>query len=67
MDVKIHNGIEKSQTLHFFLIDREAIIKNTFLANVPILYPMKTPENHNFPFAFRECKMGSLGRNWLAN
>ena len=28
MEVKIHNGIEKSQTLHFFLKDREVYRKH---------------------------------------
>ena len=31
---------------------------NPFLANVPILYPLKTPENHRY-------KMGTLARNGL--
>ena len=38
---------------------------NTFLANVPVLYPLKTPENLCFPGIFREYKMGTLARNGL--
>ena len=38
---------------------------NPFLANVPILYPLKTPENQRFSGVFREHKMGILARNEL--
>ena len=33
---------------------------NPFLANVPILYPLKTPENQRFSGVFRAYKMGTL-------
>ena len=36
-----------------------------FLANVPILYPLKTPENPRFSGVFRAYKMGTLARNGL--
>ena len=36
-----------------------------FLANVPILYPLKTPENLFFSGAFRGYQMGTLARNGL--
>ena len=36
---------------------------NPFLANVPILYPLKTPENLWFSSVFRGYKMGTLARN----
>ena len=36
------------------------------LANIPILYPLKTPENHRLPVVFRGgCKMGALVVNEL--
>ena len=38
---------------------------NPFLANVPILYPLKTPENVWFSCDFRGYKMGTLARNKL--
>ena len=38
---------------------------NPFLANFPILYPLKTPENLWFSGVFREYKMGTLARNRL--
>ena len=38
---------------------------NQFLANVPILYPLKTPENQRFFGVFRGYKMGTLARNGL--
>ena len=38
---------------------------NLFLTNIPILYPLKTPENQTFPFVFRGCKMGPLVVNEL--
>ena len=36
-----------------------------FLANVSILYPLKTPENQRFSCVFRGNKMGTLDRNGL--
>ena len=36
---------------------------NLFLANVPILYPLKTPENIRFSGVFRRYKMETLARN----
>ena len=38
---------------------------NRFLADVPILYPLKTPENQRFSGVFRGYKMGTLARNAL--
>ena len=36
---------------------------NQFLANAPILYPLKTPENQRFSGVFSGYKMGTLARN----
>ena len=38
---------------------------NAFLANVPILNPLKTPENLWFSGVFRGYKMGTFARNGL--
>ena len=38
---------------------------NPFLANVPILHPLKTPESLSFSGVFRGFKMGTLARNGL--
>ena len=38
---------------------------NPFLVNVPVLYPLKTPENQRFFGAFKGYKMGSLPRYGL--
>ena len=38
---------------------------NPFLANVPILHPLKTLENLCFTDVFREYKMETLARNGL--
>ena len=38
---------------------------NPFQANVPILYPLKTPENQRISCIFRGYKMRTLGRNKL--
>ena len=38
---------------------------NPFLANVPALYPLKTPENIWFSGVFRGYKMGKLTSNGL--
>ena len=38
---------------------------NPYLASVPILYPLKTPENLWFSGVFRGYKMGTLARNGL--
>ena len=40
---------------------------NRFVANVPILYRMKTPENLWFSGVFRGYKMGALARNGVKN
>ena len=44
---------------------RESGVLNPFLANVPILYHLKTPENLWFSGVFREYKMRTLARNGL--
>ena len=41
------------------------LLINPFLANVPILYHLKTPENLWFSGVFRGYKMGTLARNGL--
>ena len=38
---------------------------NPFLANVPILYPLKTPESQRYSDVSRGYKMGTLVRNGL--
>ena len=38
---------------------------NPFLANIPILYPLKTPENQRFCGVFRGYKMETLAGNGL--
>ena len=43
----------------------KAILFNLFLANVPILYPLKTPKNLWFFGVFRGYKMRALARIWL--
>ena len=40
---------------------------SSFLANVPILYPLKTPENLWFFGVFRRYKMGTLAKNGLCS
>ena len=40
---------------------------NPFQANVPILYPLKMPENHGFSGVFRGYKMGTLVWNGLTH
>ena len=42
-----------------------AFFINPFLANVPILYPLKTPENLWFSGVFMGHKMGTLAGNGL--
>ena len=40
---------------------------NLFPANVPILYPLETPENQRFSGVFRGYKMGTLAGNGLTD
>ena len=60
--------MQKYQTLrlnsspHFIMV---TLRLNPFLANVPILYPLKTPENQRFSDIFTGYKMGTLARNEL--
>ena len=42
-------------------------VTNPFLANVPILCPLKTPETQRFSGVFREVKFGSIGQKWVNN
>ena len=42
-----------------------ALQDNPFLANVPILYPLETPENLWFSGVFRGYKMETLAKNGL--
>ena len=44
---------------------RQYIFINPFLANVPILYPLKTSETLWFSGVFRGYKMGTLAGNGL--
>ena len=39
---------------------------NLFLANVPILYPLKTPENQIFSGVFKGYRMGTFARDGLS-
>ena len=48
-----------------FVCDNVACPVNPFLASVPILYPLKAPENQRFAGVFRGYKMGRLVRNGL--
>ena len=38
---------------------------NPFLANVPILYTLKTPENRQFSAVIRGYKIGNIGQKWV--
>ena len=38
---------------------------NPFPTNVPILYPLKTPENQRLSRVFRGYKIGTLAKNGL--
>ena len=38
---------------------------NSFPANVPILYSLKTPENQRFSGVFRVSKMGTFSPKWV--
>ena len=40
---------------------------NPFLANIPILYPLKTPEKRSISGVFRRYKMGILAINGLTH
>ena len=59
---KVHKKISRKRqlTLHYYnfeLIQHSIQVINTFLVNVPILYPLKTPENQKFSGVFRGYKM----------
>ena len=49
----------------FVKFSLQDLIVNQFLANVPILYSLKTPENFWFYGVFKGYKMGKLARNGL--
>ena len=50
--------------IHHFIFNLQNGL-NPFLANVPILHPLKTPEKLTFSGVFRGFKMGTLARNEL--
>ena len=57
------NQISKQPALQKIKFNVSKINKscfNPFLANVPILYPLKTPENQRFSGVFRGYKMKTL-------
>ena len=41
------------------------VLTNPFLANIPILHPLKTPESQRFSGVFRGYKMGTIAKNEL--
>ena len=62
------NGSATMRWQKIILLKNKKLMKmdfNPFLANVPILYPLKTPENQRFSGVFRGYKMGTLARNGL--
>ena len=62
------NGGATMRRQKIILLKNKKLMKvdfNPFLANVPILYPLKTPENQRFSGVFRGYKMGKLARNGL--
>ena len=62
--IKMKFGNKKS-SIEVFTEDGVANAINPFLANVPISYPLKTPENLWFSGVFRGYEMGTLTRNGL--
>ena len=51
----------------FHIMEQDMGPFNSFLANVPILYPLKTPETLGFSGVFRRYKMRSLAKSGLNN
>ena len=51
--------------LHNFATPVNSILINPFLANVPILYSLKTPENQRISDVFKGYKIGTLARYGL--
>ena len=50
----------------FIIISRHRLFQfHPFPASVPILNPLKTPDNQRFSWVFRKYKMGALARNKL--
>ena len=55
-------SLKTSQSTYLHIIKRDT---NPFLANVPILYPLKTAENIWFSGFFRGYKIGAMPGNGL--
>ena len=51
--------------IYEYLLTYKLFINLFLLGNIPILYPLKTPENHRLLVVFRGCKMGALVVNEL--
>ena len=60
------NGTKSRKAPHFYkTLMGLMLFINPFMANAPILYPLKTPENQRFSGIFRHYKMETLPRNGL--
>ena len=55
----------KNLTCVIYLYIFVKVVIISFLANIHILYPLKTPENRRFSGVFRGYKMVTLSRNGL--
>ena len=64
---KIFIHCYKDLQRELFQYEEFDLMFNPFLVNVPILYPLKTPENLWFSGVFRGYKMGTLERNGLTH
>ena len=61
-----HQNLDNFQIFIMGIFEPSPIF-NPFLANVPILCLLKTPENQKFSNVFKGDQEGTLGRNKLIN
>ena len=63
---KIHTRkTPTTDTFHAVILARKYFSINRCMANVPILHPLKTPENKRFSGDFRGNKIGTLVKKWV--
>ena len=58
--IDLRTKIEYMNLFHFVVIRFQLTL---FLANIPILYPLKTPESITFSGAFRGYTIRTLAKN----
>ena len=61
--LRIWSHLLKKSLMENFIFCEVISLVNSFLANVPILHPLKKPESLWFSGVFKGCKIRTLAKN----